>query len=313
MSGVLSIETALGSLSRLASTSSVTLGPLTLTGVEVPSVLRVGGSQGLAMQQLVGGDRIIQPMGDNPDPIELSGMFIGPGAQSRGEALNRLRAMGAPLRLSIAGLSFMVTIANSGYSYAQQGAVIPFTVQLVIQPTVAPASSTSPSALANLVGPDIASAAATVSGTISTVSAYAANTISTVQSVTPQLSPIANMIGAGGLLAGVSDKLTVAGGLAGAGINFAAAPAAAASVIGGLQSAGTGLMAMIGQAGANLTTLSANAGSGRLVADMGSLALATQNAGVVAGAVQAGGLLNRASANATLAAGLTPSAAVVHA
>ncbi len=312
MSGLLNLETAIGSLSRLASSGAVTLGGMILTGVEVPSALKIAGEQQLAVTTLLGGDRVIRAMGPNPAPISLSGMFIGPDAQSRAETLARMHDAGRQLRLSIAGLSFMVVIQSSSYTYQQQGAVVPFEVTVVIQPTIPAASSTTPSALSSLVGPDIASAATTISNTVAQASAAAGAVAGQLQAVVEQVAPVAGLIGAGGLLAGVDDKLTVVGTLTGAGVNFAAAPAAAASVITGLQSAGANLNATLAQAGTNLEALSAAAGRGNLVANMTDLQAAIASAGAASAAATAGGFLNRATINVQSAAGLTPTPAVVH-
>ena len=311
MSGLLNFETAIGSLGNVG-TAPVTLGGLLLQGVEVPSRLAIGGDQALTIHKLIGGDRVMQAMGPDPAPIELAGMFTGPGALARAQQLMALRDVGRPLRLAFAGISLMVVIRPASYTYQQQGAVIPYSLSVEVQPTVAAATSSAPSALSSLVGPDVASAVTAVSNTVAQASAYAGAVAGQLQAVVGQVAPVASLIGAGGLLAGVEDRLTVVGTLAGAGTNFAAAPAAAASAISGLQAAGAGLTATLTGAGANLVGISAAAGSGNLVADMPSLMAAIASAGAASAAATAGGFLNRSAINVQLASGVTATPALVH-
>ena len=309
---LLNVEAALGSIGSTGS-APVTLGPLTLQGVEVPSVLNVGGEQSLAVRKLLGGAHVIQTMGPDPAPITLSGMFTGPGALGRAQQLAGLRDVGMPLRLGFAGVSLMVVIRPSSYTYQQQGAVIPFQVTVEIQPTVVAAPSSGPSALSSLVGPDIASAATAVSNGIAQGSAFASDVIAQTQSVVGQITPFANLLGVGGPLAAASNQLTAAGGLAIAGTNFAAAPAAAASTITALSSACASLQTTIDQSGANIEGITAAAGPGNLVADMPSLLALTANMGAHAAAVQAGAYAGRATLNVQLASGTTTTPGLTHA
>ena len=96
----------------------------------------------------------------------------------------------------------------------------------------------------------------------------------------------------------------MAGTLASAGTNFGAAPTAAASMVAGLQAAGSDLMNTIGQAGANLESISGAAPAGSLFSDAASLQAAMANAGALSAAVQGGAYINRAALNTSLAAGI---------
>lgn len=315
MSGttLLNIETALGSLGRSSSSAPVILGGITLTGVEVPSALRVGGEHNLVVHKLVGGARVIQAMGNDPARQTLAGLFTGPNAQARALSIEQMRAAGSEIAFSAAGLSQRVRIASFWYTYQEKGAVIPYELALEIQPAPAVSATASLSALSDLVGPDITSGIQSISSTVATVSAYAETAIGQVQTVIGQVAPVANLVGAGSLLAGVSDNLTAASGIATAGTNFAAIPAAASSMISGLQSAGTSLMSTISQAGGNLTGIQAAAPVGSLFSDAGSLQAQIASAGALSGAVQAGAYVNRAATNTALAAGIATTAPVVYA
>jgi hypothetical protein len=314
MSGtiLLNIETAIGSLGRASPSAPVSLGTLTFTGVEVPSLLRVGSEQALIVHKLIGGDRVIQSMGNDPASLSLTGMFTGPTAFQRAQKVAQLRDTGKQLRFGVAGLSVLVYIKAFAYDLTAKSAVIPYALTLEVQPTPATNPAATTSALSNLVGSDIASGISSIANTGAEVASYASTAIGQAQTIVGQVTPIANLVGAGSLLAGVSDKLTAASALSSAGTNLSAAPAAAAGIISGLQSAGAGLTQTIQQAGANLGGISAAANPGDLVADMPSLSAALANAGALSAAADAAGATNRAIVNTQVAAGLTTTAAVVH-
>ena len=305
------LETAIGSLGRAG--QPITLGGLSLNGYEVPDVLRVGGQQSLVVHKLPGGQRVLQSMGDDPAQLTLSGKFVGPTAATRARQFEAMRKTGQQLTLSAAGISVQAVVASFSYDFQLQGAVVPYQLTVEIVTQVALSSSLSSSSLSSLVGSDLGSAITSVSATLSSVSAYATNVLGTVSSVTGQITPIANLVGAGGLLAGVQDKLTVASGLTTAGVNLASAPAAAASLVGNLQSAGSSLMSTISSAGGNLVGISAAAPSGSIVSDAPSLAAAMANAGALASAVTTGAYVNRSLDNTALSTGSNPSAPIVHA
>ena len=313
MSGtLLNIETAIGSLGRASASSPVRLGSLTLSGVEVPDVLRIGGEQTLVVHKLPGGDRFIQAMGNDPDRLTLAGRFIGPTAQSRAQQVEAMRRNGTAQTFAAAGISVLVLIMAFSYDYQQKGAWLPYTLVLEILPQVATSSSLSSSSLSSLVGSDLAGAITSVTATLGTVSTYATNVLGQVTSVTGQITPIATLVGAGGFLAHAQDSLTLASGVATAGVNLASAPAAAASLTGNLQSAGTSLMSTISSAGGNLVGISAAAPSGSIVSDAPSLAAASANAGALTAAVTTGGYVNRSLDNAALSTGASPALPVVH-
>lgn len=314
MSGTLqAIETAIGALGTFGASGPVVIGSLTLTGYEVPDVLRVGGEQDLIVHKLPGGARVIQAMGADPASLTLAGKFMGATAATRARQLQAMRDAGTQVSFTAAGIALQVVVASFTYDYGTRGFVIPYTVTLEIVPQLGITSSLSSASLSSLVGTDLAGAITSVTATLGTVSTYSTNVLGQVSSVTGQITPIATLVGAGGFLAHAQDSLTLASGVATAGVNLASAPAAAASLIGNLQSAGSSLMSTISSAGGNLVGISAAAPSGSIVTDAPSLAAASANAGALAAAVTTGGYVNRSLDNAALATGATPAAPVVHA
>lgn len=86
------------------------LGSFQFNDLEVPETLSFGGTQKLAMHDLVGGTRVIDSMGAFCAPIEWSGWLLGEAALARARALDDLRVAGAQLRLQWSELYYDVVI-----------------------------------------------------------------------------------------------------------------------------------------------------------------------------------------------------------
>jgi len=95
----------------------LTLGPLTLEGFEVPSRVRFGGAQALAVHKLPGGVRVIDAMGRDDADLVWSGYFAGPSAGSRARLLDALRVAGAALPLSWDAFCYSVIISTADLDY----------------------------------------------------------------------------------------------------------------------------------------------------------------------------------------------------
>lgn len=272
----------------------VTIGDLTLTGMEVPRLIRDGGTQQVAVHRLPGGGRVIDAVGNDPDRLELTGTFVGPTAIQRARVLKQMRIAGVPVPFSGAGLSLMVRIVQYSYDYAQKGVVIPYRLVLE-QPPQTAASTNVVSGLSALVGADAGSALSGLTDALADVSTIAGNMTGQLGTIMGQVAPIADMAGAGGVLSGVEDNLGMVGGLSGAGVNLASVPDSAASVVSGLAASGAGLTGAIGQSGANLEGIAPD--------NAASLSALTQNAQLHSATVNSAGLVNRAYANTLLATG----------
>lgn len=293
---LMNAQTAIGAIGRLWASAPVTIGGLTLTGMEVPRLIRDGGTQQVAIHRLPGGGRIMDAVGNDPDRLELEGTFVGPTALGRARALKQMRVAGAPVAFSGAGLSLMVRIVQYSYDYQQKGTVIPYRLVLE-QPPQAATSGAGTSALSALVGADGASALSGVSGALADVATIAGNIGGQLATVAGQVTPIADMVGAGGVFAGVQDNLAVVGSLSGAGVNLASLPQGATGLLSGLEASGTGLGTAISQTGANLEGIS--------LANTASLSTLSQNAQLHTTSVTSGALVNRAYANTLTATSAT--------
>lgn len=300
---LLNIETALGSLSRLGATAPVRIGSVMLTGMAVPSGVTIGGQQQITIHRLPGGDRVIDLGGNDPNRIEMEGIFLGPSSQVRAEALVKMRRDGQLVLLQVAGLSMRVYVQTFRYTYEAKGAICRYFLVLELQGESANSTALSTSALSGLIGDDATKALTSITSTVGTISQSVSNFAGQVQTVVGQVAPVANLIGAGGILAKVSDKLQIVQGAATAGTNLSALPSAASSVIGGLQSAGSGLMDLVTQTGQNLDGITLN--------NSASLTALSQNSQLASMAVDTGGAVNRAAINAATATNAaTPSPAV---
>lgn len=112
-------------------TVAVTLGPIAFRDFEVPERIVFGGVQRLAVHQPIGGGRVVDVLGAEPGEIAFGGVFSGPDAALRAEALEAARDAGAVLPLAWDGFARMVLVAGFGASYEKPW-WIPFALTLLV-------------------------------------------------------------------------------------------------------------------------------------------------------------------------------------
>lgn len=283
------IETAIGSIGRLSASAPVQIGSLVLTGMEVPDRIRDGGQQQVVVHRLPGGGRVLDAIGNDPSRLELEGRFLGPTAFARSQMLKQMRIAGRPVAFSGAGLTLTVKIAEFSCDYQQKGVVIPYRLVLEQPAQSAVTAGANLSSLSSLIGDDAANAISGITDSLNDVATIAGNITGELGSIVGQVAPIANMVGAGGVFAGIQSDLTTANGLSGAAVNLASVPTGAASLVSSLEGAGSGLTTALSQTGSNLEGISLNGTAG--------LSTLTQNAELHTTAAQSGALVNRAYAN----------------
>ena len=88
----------------------VTLGPVTLSGFEVPERIPVGGKQRLSVHELPGGSRVIDVLGASDEDMTWSGVMSGPYAEERVRLLDSLRRGGRSWPLVWSGWRFTVIV-----------------------------------------------------------------------------------------------------------------------------------------------------------------------------------------------------------
>lgn len=213
----------------------LSLGGVAFRDMEVPEQIRFGGRQRVAVQNLIGGGRVVSALGIDDGLIEFAGIFSGADAGSRAQLLDAARALGAALPLVWDGFFYTVVIESFVAEYRKQN-LIPFAVACVVvsDPVAALAALAAP--VANLIAGDLAAATA--------LSGQAGFTLAGIGGES-----------AGGLAAaqgGVQTALGWAGATleqAVAGVNGAPDPAAGAASVGQLQAASAQLAALGGMGG----------------------------------------------------------------
>lgn len=241
------------------------LGPLELSGLEVPSVFERIGTQRTIVHRLIGGGRIVQSFGPDPGRRVLRGIFSGPDAIERAQLLEVIRDLGEPLELTIGAWTELVVLTKAVLSYQSRGVLIPYLVEAetIFSPVLAVEAG-----LSELVGGVIASLGLSGS-TLSGIAPAAGGAVASAISVAGT-----------GITAILATDLTTDAGRAGG-------QAALAGVMGGVSLA-------IASSGQSLAGI-AQAGGGSLVADSGSLSQAASISASHAGLVQAAGTLNQAA------------------
>lgn len=297
------LENAIGSAGRLGATAPVMLGELVLTGIEVPDRLQVGGRQMMVVHRLPGGGRVVDTLGNDPGRLELTGKFLGPNAQARAQAIEKMRVRGTPVAFSAAGIALQVWIVRFVYSYEAKGALCSYELTLE-RPAESVSSANAGNTLSNVLGSDVGSGLAQLSGVISDVSDGLFVESGQLASIVGQVMPLGTLVGAGGSLAKVSDALTTTSALSQGVMNLAGASTVLDNLSRQLSISGQGLMSALQVSGQNIENIQ--------VESVSSLSAVVGNAAVQSVGADVGGLINRSNASVGQALGLTAQTPAVH-
>jgi hypothetical protein len=137
----------------------LTLGGVPLQDMEVPEKITFGGKQRVAVQNLIGGGRVVSALGLDDGAISFAGIFSGADAVSRAQELDVARALGVQLPLVWGGFYYTVVIEQFTAEY-RKPTLIPFAISCLVvsDPLAAAANLVAP--LANLVAGDLDAAMA---------------------------------------------------------------------------------------------------------------------------------------------------------
>ncbi|WP_148506021.1 hypothetical protein [Tanticharoenia sakaeratensis] len=295
----------MGAIANISASDPVIVGTVSLTGMEVPSELTVGGQQKLVIHRLPGGEELIDVAGNDPDRLELHGYFVGPYAYARAQELEGIRKQGLPVTFSVAGLSWRVFVAAYQYTYQSKGAVIPYRLTLERQETARNKVPATTKEQSQSVGNDIGTALTSLAGAVGNISQTASDFTGQAQTVIGQVTPIANLVGAGSVVAKAQNALEQAQAVTTAGTDLGSAPAGLATLQDNLSAAGDSLTTAIQATGQNLENIQFDGSAASLLA-------MAQNAQIQSAAADAGALVNRANRNATTAGGGTQTDPLVH-
>jgi hypothetical protein len=135
----------------------VSLGGVPFQDFEVPERIAFGGAQRLAINQLIGGGRVVNALGVDDGEIVFSGIFSGSDAAGRVQALDLLRSTGTAVPFIWGEFFYIVVVAQFIVEYAKPW-WIPFAVRCVVvtDPVAALGSAVAP--LTNLISGDISNA-----------------------------------------------------------------------------------------------------------------------------------------------------------
>lgn len=147
------------------------LGDVLFRDFEIPSKITgaIGGKQQLAKHKIIGGARITDAMGDDPEDPAWEGRFRGSDAESRAQALDAIRAAGQEVLLTFGSFQYTVVIEEFTCDY-MQAYEIPYRIKCYI--TVVQTAAVDPS-LDDLVASDLSSLTAQAAQFVSAAQALA--------------------------------------------------------------------------------------------------------------------------------------------
>jgi hypothetical protein len=140
--------------------SSISIGTIDLQDFEVPSSVRFGGRQRLAVHRLSDGRRIVESLGPDDGEISFHGTASGADADSRVRGINRLRLSGEAVWLTWESFRYRVVIKSLVMEY-QSPWWIPFRVSCVVVDQEG-TSANAGSALWAMISADLGSAISAV-------------------------------------------------------------------------------------------------------------------------------------------------------
>lgn len=270
----------------------VIIGDLVLQGHEVPGRISIGGSQAVTVHKLLGGGRIVDTLGADPGIIAWHGLFVGPEAAARARVLDVMREQGFPRVLSFGDYTFTIVIIQFVYDYKDRGALISYRLRAEIVPDAGESLEASSSLSAALTD-DLQVAIALLQTGVTSLATYSGLVSQSNAAWAVAMSSVLTTLGSSLQAASASVSVSVTGGNG----------AALSSLLTSMPTCGTTVedaIAIAGSGSLDPTTTETAFTSGP------SLAAATNQAAALAILVQAGGYINRVSANASTAGIQTP-------
>jgi len=118
-----------------------------------PNRITGGMAQMLGVQKLIGGDRVIDAMGPDPEALKWSGRWRGPGALANSQTLDALTAAGGRYSLTWGSNFFQVVIERYVSNY-EASFEIPYDISCIVVPDGSNVTA-APTSLDALVGQDL--------------------------------------------------------------------------------------------------------------------------------------------------------------
>lgn len=146
-------------------TGGVALGQFVFLGFEVPEFITVPGNQGMVVHKLVGGERVIDVIGDDPGDITWSGTFIDGDPYGKAQELEQMRAAGEPLPLQWG--SYFYTVVIRSFSARTLYGRVAYDICCTVLQNEATAPLSADPTLTDAVGSDAAAAVASAPASLS--------------------------------------------------------------------------------------------------------------------------------------------------
>jgi hypothetical protein len=117
--------------SAFSSGGPVSLGNLFFDSFDVPSQITYGGKQSLKIHKMIGGARQIDAMGDDPNAVSWTGLFLSSDATARAQTLEQMRVSGDVQALLWGAFNINVVIDEATFVY-KNASEIEYTVSCEI-------------------------------------------------------------------------------------------------------------------------------------------------------------------------------------
>ncbi len=135
----------------------LTLGGVPFRDMEVPEKISFGGHQRIAVQNIIGGRRVVEALGTDDGNISFSGIFSGTDAGTRAQMLDAARSLGALLPLAWDGFFYTVIVEEFFAEYRKHN-LIRFSISCVVVSNVSTALIQPMTTVANLIVSDLGGA-----------------------------------------------------------------------------------------------------------------------------------------------------------
>ncbi len=127
--------------------TTVNLGDFQFALFEIPEKISWGGSQRIAVHELVGGQRVLDAMGRSDRSLVWSGLFMGQNATARARFLDTMRAQGAAQTLTFGQLAYSVIVKEFDPDY-ERFYQIPYRIECeVIADLANPVTTAAPASI----------------------------------------------------------------------------------------------------------------------------------------------------------------------
>jgi hypothetical protein len=139
-------------------TTTVSLGPYTLESFEIPTAIRYGGRQRLAVHDLPGGGRVTDVLGGSDADIVFGGIISGNDADSKAQLLDALRISGLTVPLFWSEQYFIVILGETQFDYRKPW-WIPYQLRCSVQSNLVYGTAATALSAVTSIATDLASAA----------------------------------------------------------------------------------------------------------------------------------------------------------